>query len=101
TLYDLKIAVVTGGQQRWPPVLPCDTTRPQRPVLCAIEFMSFFFLRHVGKSLSSFWRQGRDSSLRSDNQRGSTVPCNRRLEPIEPELRVIVMNILWSCTWYA
>src|SRR5262245_29952811 len=101
TLYDLEIAVVAGRKQGRSNVVPSDTTRAQRPVLRAVEFMALFFGRHVGESLFRFHRQGRDSSLLPHYQRGSPVPGNPGLEPVQPELGVIVMHILRGCAWYA
>ena len=63
--------------------------------------MSLFFGFPLGESLPGFGSQGRNVSLRSHNQRGSPVPGDRGLEPVQPELGMIVMHILRGCAWYA
>src|SRR5438067_2247397 len=94
TLGDSEIAVVTRGQQRRSYIVPNDATRAQRPVLRTVEFMSLFFSRQVSASLLSFRRQRRNGSLRAHDQRSTLVPRNPGLEPVQPELGMIVMHIL-------
>src|SRR5213080_4407541 len=78
-----------------------ESSRAQRPVLRAIEFMSLFLRRPRGDSLLGIRRQGRNGSSLPHDQRGSPVPVNLGLEPVQPELGVIVMHILRRCAFYA
>src|SRR5213594_3324486 len=101
TLCDPEIAVVARRQQRRSYVVPNYTTRAQRPVLRTVEFMSFFAGRPGSDPLLGIRRQGRDPSFRPYNQRGSPVPGDPGLEPVQAELRVIVMHILCRRAGYA
>src|SRR5215470_15569646 len=96
-LHDLKIAVVACGKQGRTNVISSYTTCAQRSAVRPIEFMSFFLRRHIAESLSGFRRQWRNRSLRSHNQRCSTVPGNAGLKPVQTELGVIVMHKLRWC----
>src|SRR4030095_11199872 len=101
TLHDLKIAVLASGKPRRSDIIPSYTTRAQRPVLRAVEFMSLFLSGHLGESLSGIRRQRRGGSLRSDTQRCSPVPGKGGREPVQPELCMIVMYILRRRAWDA
>src|SRR5437899_6912189 len=101
TLCDPEIAVVARGQQRRSHIIANHTTRAQRPVLGAVEFMSFYAGRPGGDSLLGIWRPAMVPSIRHYHQRRYPVRRHRGLEPVQTELRVIVMHILRRRAWYA
>ena len=100
-LNNLNIVVIRGRCGWWTGALQREASLGQGAIFRAVEFMSLFLSRALGESLSGFRRQGRNSSIRPHNERGSPVPGNLGLEPVQPELGVIVVHILRGCAFYA
>src|SRR5437667_6174550 len=93
SLHDLKIIVVGCGKRGWSSGRPNDTALAQRPVLRAVEFMSFIPCYTLGLSLLPLRCQRRYLSVRRVHDQGGSRRLYNVCSAVSPKVIVASAHI--------